>query len=401
MGTTAQKLQKALDNKQLIIDKVNNKAGTSFDINSKPSDVANAIENIESGIDTSDATASANDILKDKSAYVNGEKVVGTIETYNGESVGEAEKRTDMLQARIDATNSCNYLFYYYTGNNVDFISDLDTSKVTTMSNMFRSCTKLTTIPSLDCSNVTKMNYMFADDQALSFVPKLNSGNVTDMSYMFQNCKNLETVEEIDCSNATNMSRAFYSCSKLKTANLLNTNKLTDTSNMFYRCTAMRNMPEFNTSSVTNMEYMFYYCTSLTSTPRIDTSSVTKMNYMFQNCDVLKIIDITYLNGASTASLASYCYSLKAFVIRSFGESYTLASNTFYNCYHMLGTTHYFYNPNGLKDGYIYVPRNMIETLSQSTNWSTFADQIRALEDYTLDGTTTGELNLTAMGLGE
>lgn len=49
MGTTAQKLQKLIDNKQLIIDKVNSKAGTSFDINSKLSDVANAIENIQGG----------------------------------------------------------------------------------------------------------------------------------------------------------------------------------------------------------------------------------------------------------------------------------------------------------------------------------------------------------------
>ena len=33
--------------------------------------------------------------------------------------------------------------------------------------------------------------------------------------------------------------------------------------------------------------------------------------------------------------------------------------------------------------------------LQAATNWSTYAAQFRALEDYTVDGTTTGELDET------
>lgn len=58
------------------------------DENLKPENIAENIEvlgikgTFKGGVDTSDATATSDDILKGKTAYVNEEKVVGTIETY-------------------------------------------------------------------------------------------------------------------------------------------------------------------------------------------------------------------------------------------------------------------------------------------------------------------------------
>ena len=43
--------------------------------------------------------------------------------------------------------------------------------------------------------------------------------------------------------------------------------------------------------------------------------------------------------------------------------------------------------------GYIYVPAALVDSYKVATNWSTYAAQFRALEDYTVDGTTMGELD--------
>jgi hypothetical protein len=43
--------------------------------------------------------------------------------------------------------------------------------------------------------------------------------------------------------------------------------------------------------------------------------------------------------------------------------------------------------------GYIYVPAALKAQYTQATNWSTYAAQFRALEDYTVDGTIWGDLD--------
>lgn len=43
--------------------------------------------------------------------------------------------------------------------------------------------------------------------------------------------------------------------------------------------------------------------------------------------------------------------------------------------------------------GYIYVPSALIETYKANSGWETYANQFRALEDYTVDGTITGALD--------
>ena len=278
----------------------------------------------------------------------------------------------DMLQARIDSNNSCSYLFYNYNGTNVDFISSLDTSNVTTMRNMFYGCTALISVPQLDTSNVTDMYDMFNGCTALTSVPQLDTSNVTTISGMFHNCSSLTSVPQLDTSSVINMQ------------------------SMFSNCSSLTSVPQLDTSNVTNIAGLFYNCKKLTNIQmNMPQRSNITARQMFYGCWELEKIDLSYVNISSTSYTGQIfynCYSLKTLIIRNF-VNFTLNSNTFTNCYHLLGTVNETYNPNGDKDCYIYVPSTMVDTLKSATNWSEYADQIRALEDYTIDGTTTGELD--------
>ena len=133
------------------------------------------------------------------------------------------------------------------------------------------------------------------------------------------------------------------------------------------------------TSSVTNMSYMFFNCENLTSIPQLNTIKVTNMNSMFRYCFKLTTIDITHMNITSTNnsySFAGDCYSLTKLIIRNMDAIPTLSSDAFTKCYHFTGTTDPTYNPQGLKDGRIYVPDDKVDALKTASGWSTYADII-------------------------
>ena len=103
----------------------------------------------------------------------------------------------------------------------------------------------------------------------------------------------------------------------------------------------------------------------------------------FSECDGL-----TTVNFPAATFIGDYVFEndgeLKTFIMRNLGAVCELVNKNAFA-----------HTPIASGTGYIYVPSALIEDYKVATNWSTYATQFRALEDYTVDGTITGALDET------
>lgn len=109
----------------------------------------------------------------------------------------------------------------------------------------------------------------------------------------------------------------------------------------------------------------------------------------FMNCKVLTKVDLGSATSIADEAFLG-CKSLTALILRSNSVCAVNGNNALLGCSHLEGSFDATYNPESLKDGYIYVPKSLIDSYKVATNWSTYADQFRAIEDYPeICGTTS------------
>ena len=211
----------------------------------------------------------------------------------------------------IEAPNSCLSLFEGFTALTTVDLTNFDTTGVTNMENMFRSCFALTSVGDLsgwDMSSVTNMKKMFSGCNNLTGIGDLSGwdvSNVTDMTSLFYECaaltdEDLSGVSEWDVGNVKIMNGTFRSLSITELdLSGWNVSNVEDMYTMIYNCQNLKtvgNLSGWNVSKVKNLGFMFSDCFALEAIEGIsgwDVTSVENADYIFQECENLTELDLS------------------------------------------------------------------------------------------------------------
>lgn len=199
-------------------------------------------------------------------------------------------------------------------------------------------------------------------------------------SYAFSQAKNLTKVVLPKVTYI--MQSAFYSCDALEEAQFESLESIGYEA--FQRC-SIKNIDMSKVKTVATSAF------SRSNIMKAKMPLVESMDSgVFQYCINLTMLDISNPEATKVPDIKGYnafssCTSMKALILRSTSQMIKLTAS---------GDNKL---PPTVTDGtcFIYVPRTLLETYKTATNWSVYAEQFRALEDYTVDGTLSGDIDET------
>lgn len=298
--------------------------------------IQNTLNNLPVYVNTFDANATTNDILKNKTAYVGGVKIVGNLDS--GMDLTNTNLNINDLKAKSVAystftslypSTSITSLYNAFSGyTNLEYMPNIDTHLITNMNNTFNGCINLLNLPELNTDNLTDCVGMFRNCRSLTTIPNMNTTKVDNLFYMFVHCWSLTNVPNFNTSNVVNLGSTFFNCTNLTTLPNWDLSNAVQLGAMCSRCENLTNIPNYNTVNAQNMVEMFNNCFNLTTAANFDTSNVLYMSNMFYGCNNLQTIYPFNTSNVVNMSLMFYnCINLTNESYANIVNSLPLASN--------------------------------------------------------------------------
>lgn len=179
----------------------------------------------------------------------------------------------------------------------IEGLTNLDTSRMTDMQNMFLNCHSLTSLDlsNFNTANVIAMSEMFNECSSLTSLDlgSFDNSNVKDMAYMFAGCTKLTTVSNFDIGGAFFLPRMFENCTSLTNVDISGLN-----------------------SENIDMQHFFSGCSSLVD---LDLSSLkvggANVTDIFEGCTKLANLNLSHLNFYDASDMFKDCVSLNHLVL--------------------------------------------------------------------------------------
>lgn len=255
------------------------------------------------------------------------------------------------------------------------------------------ACTNINSFTAPQCRYLT--NYCFYS----SYLTRFTAPEVFDVGlHAFEKCSNLASVDIPKCETLRDL--AFYN-SGIVNADFPEVTSLGD--QVFTSCHSLSfasfpkvtSLPSSCFNACENLETIsiplcyFIGNSALSYINKLKEVSCPASNvdsFAFYSDPELEKVDFNPTgDGAMSIGYGAfnYCNKLKILALRSEKVWSLSDSSCFQGTLIESGT------------GFIYVPKSHVDEYKTATNWTVYADQFRALEDYTVDGTIRGGLDLT------
>ena len=260
------------------------------------------------------------------------------------------------------------------TGWVADYFTDYDTGEVAIESNLMSKMQSDPSDPSAPILTVGAQNNLLTD--LVRLYSLVDSGETELTNSLTGQYKLVEKDIVLDPAANPNYTYGFENSidEDTKEISVIRNIKVSTKTNAIIN----KSVTTYTNSNVRTIgQYAFYNCNKLTDADFPKATTID--SYAFSYCHMLANINIPLATKIGPEAF-SHCYSLVKVFISQKDSVCTAYSDAFTNCYRILGTTDSTYNPEGLKDGYIYVPASLLANYKGS--WGNlFAAQIIGHED--------------------